>query len=109
LAYLALDFEADLQKAATTTDVNAIYTLPNRQEIVIANDRFRCSEMLFKPSLNGLFFDRIDCTLFDSIRKCDVDVKKDVSATIVLSGGTTMLPGCLNVLRKKSCFLQLQQ
>ena len=32
--------------------------------------------------------------MFDhSIRKCDVDFRKDLYANIVLSGGSTMLPG----------------
>jgi actin len=74
LAYVALDFEAELQKAATTTDCNVSYTLPYGNEIVIANERFRCPELLCKPSFNGFEFDRIDQTLFDSIMKCDIYV-----------------------------------
>jgi hypothetical protein len=30
---------------------------------------------------------------FDSITKCDIDLRKELFANIVLSGGTTMLPG----------------
>merc|ERR1712174_39581 len=33
-----------------------------------------------------------DCT-FQTIMKCDVDIRKDLYANIVLSGGTTMFPG----------------
>jgi actin beta/gamma 1 len=40
LAYVALDFETELQKAAITTDCNVSYTLPDGNEIVIANERF---------------------------------------------------------------------
>jgi actin len=38
LAYVALDFEAELQKAAATTDYNHSYTLLDGNEIVIADD-----------------------------------------------------------------------
>jgi actin len=93
VTYVALDFEAELQKAATTTHCNVSYTLPDGNEIVIANERFRCPELLFKPSFNGLECDGIDQTLFDSIMKCDPDVRKDLYANIILSGGTTMLNG----------------
>lgn len=30
---------------------------------------------------------------FDSIDKCDLDVKKDLYQNVVMSGGTTMFPG----------------
>jgi actin len=101
LAYVALDFEAELQKAATTTDCNISYTLPDGNEIVIANERFRCPELLFKPSFNGFEFDGIDQTLFDSIMKCDIDVRKDLYANIVLSGGTTMFNGLPERIEKE--------
>jgi actin-related protein len=32
-------------------------------------------------------------TTFNSIMQCDADIQRDLSANIVLSGGTTMLPG----------------
>lgn len=32
-------------------------------------------------------------TTFNSIMKCDVDIRKDLYNNIVLSGGTTMFPG----------------
>jgi actin len=85
LASVALDFETELQKAATTTDCNVSYTLLDGNEIVIANERFQCPELLFKSSFNGFEFDGIDQTLFDSIMKCDIDVRKDLDANIVLS------------------------
>jgi actin len=52
--------------------------------------------LLFKPAFNGFEFDGFDQTLFESIMKCDIDVRKDLYANIVLSGGSTMfqrLPG----------------
>jgi len=32
-------------------------------------------------------------TTFQSIMKCDVDIRKDLYANVVLSGGTTMFEG----------------
>ena len=32
-------------------------------------------------------------TCYNSIMKCDVDIRKDLYANTVLSGGTTMFPG----------------
>jgi actin len=101
LGYVALDFEAELQKAATTTDCNVSHTLPYGNTINVANERFRCPELLFKPSLNGLELDGIDQMLFGSIMKCDRHVRKDMYANIVLSGGTTMFPGLPERIEKE--------
>ncbi len=36
-------------------------------------------------------------TTYNSIMKCDVDIRKDLYANNVLSGGTTMYPGTCSV------------
>jgi len=38
---------------------------------------------------------------FKSIMKCDIDVRKDLYANIVMSGGTTMFPGIPERLSKE--------
>ncbi|DAZ99140.1 TPA: hypothetical protein N0F65_010224 [Lagenidium giganteum] len=69
------------------------YELPDGNVIVIGNERFRTPEVLFQPSLIGKEASGIhDCT-FQTIMKCDVDIRKDLYCNIVLSGGTTMYPG----------------
>jgi actin len=62
-------------------------------KFLVANKRFCCPELLFTPSLNGFEFDGILQALFDSIEKCNFDVRKDLYSNIVLSGGTTMFEG----------------
>jgi actin len=42
LGYVAIDFEAELEKAATTTDCNEVYMLPDSHMIVLMSERFRC-------------------------------------------------------------------
>merc|ERR1719188_2788016 len=37
----------------------------------------------------------------DSIMKCDVDIRKDLYANTVLSGGTTMYPGIADRMQKE--------
>ena len=37
-------------------------------------------------------------TTYNSIMKCDVDIRKDLYANNVLSGGTTMYPGMFRIL-----------
>ena len=57
------------------------------QVITIGSERFRCPEVLFTPSLVGMEAAGIDETAFNSIMKCDVDIRKDLYGNVVLSGG----------------------
>ncbi len=54
--------------------------------ITIGSERFRCPEVLFQPSMVGLESAGIHETTFNSIMKCDVDIRKDLYGNIVLSG-----------------------
>ena len=38
---------------------------------------------------------------YNSIMKCDIDIRKDLYANTVLSGGTTMYPGIADRMQKE--------
>ena len=93
LSYVALDFEDEMNKSKRSTEIEKNYELPDGQVITVGSERFRCPEVLFKPNLIGREFAGVHQTTFDSIMKCDVDIRKDLYNNIVLSGGTTMFEG----------------
>merc|ERR1712150_209777 len=65
------------------------YKLPDGTELSIGSAWYRAPEILFDPSLIGAEYGGIQHCVYDCITKCDLDLRKDLYKTIVLSGGST--------------------
>lgn len=111
LAFVALDFDAELdgfeqerRKRARTEEGlghgEAAFELPDGQMAVLGAERFRCAEALFQPSLLGSEQSGIHEMVFESVTKCDLDLRRDLYGNVVLSGGTTMLKGLADRLHQ---------
>ena len=86
--YVALDFEEEL-KSVEPFD----YELPDNTHVVIKDQRIRCPEVLFKPSMVGKEEGGFGQTCYNSIQKCNKDIRKFLLNNIILSGGTCFFKG----------------
>jgi actin-related protein len=100
-SFVALDFDTELKASSESSTKDISYTLPDGQVITIGNQSFRCPEALFQPIKLGKEYPGIHELTFQSIMKCDVDVRKELYNNIVMSGGTTMFTGIPERLNKE--------
>ncbi|KAM3238153.1 hypothetical protein P3L10_013183 [Capsicum annuum] len=107
-AYVAVGFEQEIEKAKNCSkSVEQGFELLDVRVINVGAQRFCCPEVLFKPSSVGKEATGIHELTYNSIMRCDADIRKDLFTTIVLSGGSTMFPGMAKHVSKDITSLAL--
>ena len=103
LTYIALDFDQEMKtaKESPSSTVDKQYELPDGNVITVGNERFRCPEVLFQPSLVGNEAGGIHVLVHRCIMNCSADIRSDLCSNIVLSGGTTMFDGIAERMDKE--------
>ena len=79
-----------MRASTADTDKDKTYELPDGNIFTVGAKRLRCAEVLFWPSFTVQGASGFHDTSFKYNTKCDVDIRKDLYATVVPSGGTAM-------------------
>jgi actin-related protein len=101
ISYVAMDFERELETSRKSAALDKQYELPDGQVITIGAAQFKCPEVLFDPSRVGMDSGGVHEIVVRSISRCDVDIRREMFGNVVLSGGTTVIPGLAERLAKE--------
>lgn len=93
--YVALNPESEFAEPVSVR-------LPGRRgEIQLTDERWKCPEALFNPSMCGVESVGVAGLVWESISRCEIDLRKSLLSNVVLSGGSTMFPGFSERLAKE--------
>ena len=81
------------------------YTLPDGRVVVIREERHRCTESLFSPSLFGKEEIGIHKAISCAYQRLDNDIKP-LFRNLTLAGGTSLLPGLQERLQRELSLIQ---
>eukprot|EP00658_Telonema_sp_P-2_P082531 TRINITY_DN8741_c0_g1_i8.p1 TRINITY_DN8741_c0_g1~~TRINITY_DN8741_c0_g1_i8.p1 ORF type:complete len:216 (+),score=75.09 TRINITY_DN8741_c0_g1_i8:839-1486(+) len=89
LCYVSLNFGEEVDNFGGKEKQ---FALPDSTVVTVDNQIIRCPELMFKPGLAGKEMLGLHELTKKTIDECDLDVRKELYANIVMSGGTTMFP-----------------
>ncbi len=91
--YVALDPDIDEKLDAETTVLRETFKLPDGTNVSVGRERFGAVESLFKPNLCNSESCGLSNMIFEAIKSADIDCRADLYCNVILSGGTSLLPG----------------
>ena len=103
--YVALDPDADERLAAETAILTECFKLPDGNMVSVGRERFGAVEALFKPFLWNSESSGLSDMIFEVIQEADIDCRADLYRNVILSGGTSLLPG---IQKRLECDLNLR-
>jgi len=69
------------------------YVFPDNMSFKLGDERFKCTELLFSPKLNDIQCESVSEIVFESIMRCDLQLRSLLFSNIHIVGGTTLCTG----------------
>merc|ERR1712166_639697 len=85
LCYVSLDYDDEIVEYSKQN----VFEFPDGQEIHIKDVAIRVPELLFNPRMHNMEYAGLHELVRDTILKCDMDVRRELWSSVLLSGGTT--------------------
>ena len=99
--YVSVPIGLDLEYRKDNEDKNTSnYHLPDGQILQLGSEKFKAPEILFSPDKIGLEWPGVHEMVINTIKKCDIDVRKALYGSIIVAGGTSLLTGFNERLHK---------
>ena len=93
MCYVVQNYDTSLKEADESHSCDKNYELPDGRKILIGKERFQATEILFNPKLAKSDTKPVQQFCYESIMKCDEDVRRDLYQNVILTGGTTLFQG----------------
>ena len=95
MTYCVENYEQALEESYQSKACEKPFQLPDGSKIILGRERFACPEILFQPHLAeraDIAREGIQKYIYDSIMKCDENIRRDFFKHIMLAGGNTLFP-----------------
>lgn len=87
----------------TQTVAEQVLRLPDGNIVVVGEEAFAATELMFKPELVMKKYSGIHELVYDSIMRCDEKLRRRLLSNIMLTGGNSLIPGLDRRLEKELC------
>jgi len=87
LCYVSMNFEDEVNSFAGKEKP---FEMPDGTLVTVNDQLIRCPELMFQPALGGKELRGLHELTKKTVDECDMDVRRDLYGSVVMSGGTTM-------------------
>ncbi|RNA45101.1 actin [Brachionus plicatilis] len=99
--YVSTDIKNESKAPSEKLSACLDYNLPDGKTLSISKERFLVPEALFDPSSIGFLLPGIHQVCLKATKKCETNIQKSLFENIVVTGGTTLLPGFTERFQKE--------
>ncbi|KAJ5075858.1 actin-7-related [Anaeramoeba ignava] len=101
LGYISQDYEQELEISKQSNQCEKSFNFEADKEVILNSARFECAESFFQPLRFYIDQPSIQQSILTSIELFEPNIQNILLSNIILSGGTTMMNGFEDRLRKE--------